>query len=84
MLDHPGRLILIGFVLVLLGAVLPFLMIPSIKIITPSLFLLFLAYGAQISGLFLGVLGSAFYVRSKRRARDEHDPGHGGRLGPGQ
>lgn len=62
---HPWRLIGIGFVLVLLGWILPFLMV--IGILESSFFLGFLSYGASVSGLFLGVAGSAYLVHLSRR-----------------
>lgn len=56
--------ILIGFVLVVLGAVLPLLMV--LQILESTLLLNFLAYGASISGLFLGFVGATLYVREHR------------------
>jgi hypothetical protein len=48
---------LIGFLLVLTGVVLPFLMVLHVL---PSTFLLnFLAYGAAVSGLMIGLIGGA-------------------------
>ncbi len=64
-MNNPIMLILVGFVLVLTGAVLPFLMV--IRVVEPTFFLSFLSYGASVSGIFLGVLGSAMYVRIHRR-----------------
>lgn len=55
--QKPRNLILIGFVCVLLGAALPFLMV--IKVLESTFFLNFLAYGAQVLGLVLGVVGVA-------------------------
>lgn len=61
---HPRNLALIGFVLVLLGFVVPFLIVLQVL---PSTFLLnFLSYGASIVGLFLGMIGAAMYVRIHR------------------
>ena len=59
--------ILIGFVLVLLGAVLPFLMV--MRIIESTFFLNFLAYGSSMVGLLLGFIGASQYVR-EHRGRD--------------
>jgi hypothetical protein len=58
-------LILIGFVMVLLGAILPFLMV--MRIITSTFFLNFFSYGMSVLGLFLGLIGSAYFVRYHRR-----------------
>jgi hypothetical protein len=58
---HPGKIILIGFVLVVIGFVLPLLMM--IRVIEPSFLLSFLSHGASVAGLFLGLLGTACYSR---------------------
>lgn len=59
--SRPLTLILIGFVLVLLGAVLPFLIVLGLL---PSTWLLnFGSFAVSVAGLFLGVIGSAMYVR---------------------
>lgn len=60
----PWKIIAIGFVLVLLGFVLPFLMV--VRVIPSTLFLSFLSYGTSIAGLFLGLIGAAMYVRIHR------------------
>ena len=62
---NPRNTILLGFVLVLLGAVLPFLMVTHI--IQPTYLLSFLSYGASVTGLVLGVIGGSMYVRKKRK-----------------
>jgi membrane associated rhomboid family serine protease len=61
----PRAIIAIGFVLVLLGFVLPFLMV--LQIVQANLALSFLSHGASVSGLFLGILGGALYVRKEKR-----------------
>jgi hypothetical protein len=48
--------ILLGFVLVVLGAVIPFLMV--LQVITLSYWLSFLGYSASVIGLFLGMFGA--------------------------
>jgi hypothetical protein len=48
--------ILMGFVLVVVGAVVPFLMVTHV--ITLSFLLSILAYSASVIGLFLGVFGA--------------------------
>jgi len=70
-LTHPKRLIAIGFVLVLLGFVIPFLMV--LEIIVSTFVLNFLSYGASISGLLLGILGTAGYVRVRKEEEDWED-----------
>lgn len=58
-------LILIGFICVLLGAFLPYLMV--MHFVKSTFFLNFLAYTLSIVGLFLGLIGSAMHVRYTRK-----------------
>ncbi|MBK8989089.1 MAG: hypothetical protein IPM39_23980 [Chloroflexi bacterium] len=63
-----NRLVVLGFVLVLTGAVLPFLIIVGVL---PSTFLLnFIAFATSVCGIFLGVLGTATFVGEERRKGD--------------
>ena len=62
---NPKRLILIGFCLVLLGFVLPFLMV--LQIVETTFFLSFLSWGSTTSGLMLGIVGAAQYVRLRKK-----------------
>jgi len=62
--SKPLALILIGFVLVLMGAVLPFLII--LRVFESTFFLNFFAYGSSMAGLFLGVIGASMYVNEHR------------------
>jgi hypothetical protein len=64
---QPWKLIAIGFVLVLLGFLIPMLMV--VNVIEAGFLLSFFSHGASISGLFLGLIGSALYVRSDREKR---------------
>jgi hypothetical protein len=59
-------LIAIGFVLVMLGFILPLLEV--LHIMESTFFLNFFAYTASISGVFLGVIGVA-YLASRYRKR---------------
>jgi len=59
------KLILIGFVLCLSGVIFPFLMV--IKVLESTFFLNFLSYTASVLGLFLGIIGAAYYVRENRQ-----------------
>ena len=68
----PLKIILIGFALVVLGVVLPFLMV--LHIIESTFFLNFFSYGASLMGLFLGLIGSATYVRIHRKKPPEVEP----------
>jgi hypothetical protein len=61
----PVTTIVVGFVLVLTGAVIPLLM--TLRVIAPGFFLCFLSYTATISGLFLGILGTALQVKLDRK-----------------
>ena len=63
----PSYFILAGFVLVLFGFALPFLMV--LQVIQSTFFLDFLAYAASFSGLLLGIIGSAVYTATRRRRR---------------
>lgn len=70
---RPVYIILIGFVCVLLGAFLPYLMV--MRFVKSTFFLNFFAYGISIIGLFLGIIGSAMYVRyTKKKSKDELPP----------
>ncbi len=55
----PLQLIVIAGVLLVLGAVLPFLMV--IRLIEPSFALSFFSYGASLVGLVMGLIGIAQY-----------------------
>jgi len=68
MAHSPRKLILIGFVLVLLGFILPVLMV--IGVLEATLLLNFFAYGASISGLLLGLIGTV-YITKLRKHRGE-------------
>ena len=61
---NPKVMIVTGFFLVLFGFLGPFLMV--LGIIESTLLLNFLSYGASISGLFLGLIGVAWYSRTNR------------------
>jgi membrane associated rhomboid family serine protease len=60
----PRAILALGFVLVLLGACLPLLMV--MRVIQPSFALSFFSYAASLAGLFLGLIGAAFYTRRHR------------------
>lgn len=67
---HPRKMILIGAVLVILGAVLPFLMM--IRVL-PSTFLLNgFSFIASMGGLFLGMLGMTMQFGSQRRRDNDY------------
>lgn len=65
MRTEPKHLILVGFILALLGFVLPFLMV--LQILEITYFLSFFSWGATTIGLILGFTGAAQYVRLRKR-----------------
>lgn len=64
MLQSPRKLIIIGFILVASGFVLPLLMV--IGVIQPSFLISFLSHGASVTGLFLGFWGTMMIIRIRR------------------
>jgi hypothetical protein len=58
-------MILIGFVLVLAGAVIPWLIV--LQVIPSSFGLNFASFAASIIGLMLGIAGVAYYVSVRRK-----------------
>jgi hypothetical protein len=63
--QDPIVVILIGFVMVVLGLVLPMLMV--MQVLESTFFLNFLAYIFQFLGLVFGIIGSASYVSRRRK-----------------
>lgn len=57
------QLLFIGFISVLLGAVLPMLMV--MRIIEPNYPLSFFSFACSVSGLFLGLVGAAKMIKLK-------------------
>ncbi len=51
--------------MVMLGAILPALMV--MQILESTFFLNFFSYTMSLAGLFLGIIGCAYYVRYHRR-----------------
>jgi hypothetical protein len=64
MMNSPRLLVSIGIGLMLLGIILPFLML--IHVLESTFFLNFFSWGASVSGLFLGVIGVATWVRTRK------------------
>lgn len=64
----PLKLIVVGFVLVLIGAVLPFAMV--MRLLESTFLLNFLAAFSSGIGLLLGIIGAALYIRLGRQDRD--------------
>jgi len=63
------KLIIVGFVLLLVGVVLPFLMV--LGLVESTLLLNFLAYGSSTTGLILGFVGIAQYRGGQKRRRHQ-------------
>ena len=63
-MNSPRLLVSIGLALMLLGIILPFLML--IHVLESTFFLNFFSWGASVSGLFLGVIGVATWVRMRK------------------
>jgi hypothetical protein len=63
------KLFIIAFLMVLAGAVLPFLILMGI--LKSTFFLNFLAYMISVGGLFLGIIAVAMYV-GDMRGREEY------------
>ena len=59
----PVRLLILATVLLLAGAVLPFLMV--LRVIEPSFAWSFFSYGASVVGVVTGLIGIAQYGRSR-------------------
>jgi CDP-diglyceride synthetase len=61
---QPKKLLGVGFILVLSGAVIPFLIL--IRLLPSTYFLNFFSFGASILGLFLGVIGTSGLLAESR------------------
>jgi hypothetical protein len=65
--NRPFQLIFLGFVLLLLGVILPLLMV--MHVIPSTFFLNFFSYTASLVGLILGIYGSASYMKMRKPPR---------------
>lgn len=63
-MERPKLLIIIGSLLVLFGVVGPFLIVLGVWKSTFALN--FLSYAASVGGLFMGIIGAAWYTRLYR------------------
>lgn len=61
----PTRMLIIGFILVMAGVVLPFLMVT--QVLESTLFLNFFSYFISLIGVILGGFGATMMVRTNRR-----------------
>ena len=72
-MTKPLRWIWIGFGMVFVGGiVLPFLMVIRVISLTTmngtlAWILIFGSYGMSVSGLFLGIIGTAYHVRLRNK-----------------
>jgi hypothetical protein len=64
MMNNPRLLLSLGVILMSLGVILPFLML--IHMIESTFFLNFFAWGASVSGLFLGFIGVATLSKMRK------------------
>lgn len=62
------QFLLIGFLLVLYGMVVPWLMF--LRVVEPNFFLSFTSYAATFTGLMFGVAGAGSYIRGRRNRDD--------------
>lgn len=69
--EYPERLIILGFVLVLAGFLIPFAMM--LKFLESSFLLGFLSFGFSIGGMFMGLAGASLY-RMKNPPKDHYKP----------
>lgn len=58
---RPSTMILIGFLFVLFGFLVPFLTV--LKVIPSNFFFLFLSFTTSVAGLMLGIVGAASLSR---------------------
>jgi membrane associated rhomboid family serine protease len=63
-MNSPRLLVGLGLTLMLLGIILPFLIL--IHVLESTFFLNFFSWGASVSGLFIGVIGVATWVRTRK------------------
>ncbi|MBE0430356.1 MAG: hypothetical protein IBX67_00855 [Dehalococcoidia bacterium] len=64
-METPVKLIIAAAILLLIGAVLPFLMV--LELLEPTFFLSFLSMACSTVGLITGFIGIAQYVAARRQ-----------------
>jgi hypothetical protein len=64
MMSNARLFLSLGLILMLLGIILPFLMVTHM--IASTFFLNFFAWGASVSGLFLGFIGVATWTKLRK------------------
>lgn len=65
----PLQLVLLGFVLLVIGFILPFLMV--LQLLESTLLWNFVAYLASLFGLIIGLIGIVTHTRLHRKGKDE-------------
>ena len=63
-MNSPRLMVSLGLTLMLLGIILPFLIL--IHVLESTFFLNFFSWGASVGGMFLGVIGVATWVRTRK------------------
>ena len=63
----PFQLVLLGFVLLVIGFILPFLMV--LQLLESTLLLNFVAYLASLFGLIIGLVGIVLHGHPRREDR---------------
>ena len=61
----PAKILIIGLILMLTGAALPFLMV--IRVLESTILVNLVAFVSQVTGLMLGTVGLIFYVNFRKR-----------------
>ncbi len=67
---NPWKIIGLGFILVLLGMLIPLLIV--IQVIQSTFILNFLAFTASMAGMIIGFIGMTFIVRIGRGKSDDN------------
>ena len=63
-MESSVRWIIVGFLLLLAGVVLPFVMV--LRLVQPTLLLNFISYACSTAGLIVGFVGIARYRADRR------------------
>lgn len=62
---NPVTMMIVGFVLMLIGVILPLLMV--VKVLESTFFLNFFSYTSSLLGMVLGIIGTVFYAAGRRK-----------------
>jgi hypothetical protein len=61
----PRLIVLVGFILVIVGWIIPFLEV--LQKMKSTFFWNFFSFAASFAGLMLGIVGTAFYTARRRK-----------------